>query len=424
MKEELEFARKKVRNYYKETEGQNRKLIQLNEELGLKNIELEKANNKAHESEKLKSTFLANVSHEIRTPLNGILGFIQLIKQAKYVPEKIDEYFEIITYSGNQLMQTIDSILDISKLESGQLELNLSKCNIDEIFDDLIETNKINEIKHKETEFIVEIKSLSKGNDIFSDQGKIRQVLNIFIQNAYKFTKSGFIKLGVKETNDNLIFYVQDTGIGIDPDKFNIIFESFRQIDENRSRQYGGVGLGLSIAKGLVQLLNGEIWLKSELADNNEKQGGTTFYFSIPYQIQDDDEFNKSMNLNKVETLNWSARKILIVEDDKFSAEYLTEVLSATKVKLYYANNGNDAVTKAKQYPDLDLILMDIQLPGISGDKATQAIREFNKEIPIVAQTAHAMINDKENYITAGCTDYISKPIAVNELYSILCKYI
>jgi signal transduction histidine kinase/CheY-like chemotaxis protein len=425
-RQDLEQARVKVRNYYQELDSQNKKLKILNAELEAKNNELEQANQKANESEELKSHFLANISHEIRTPLNGILGFTQLIKQAKYMPEKMDEYFDIISFSGNQLMQTIDNILDISKLRTGQLEVKSEMCNLIELVEDVYDFNKTIDLNSKHLDFSIETGALSKGKFVYTDQSKLKQILNILVQNAFKFTKKGSVTIGIREFNDQVMFYVQDTGIGISPEKYKIIFDSFRQADQKSTREFGGVGLGLSIAKGLVKILNGEIWLESKLPDHkNAKNGGTTFYFSIPYCTEYNNEKHKKiMDLNKIETLDWSSKIILIVEDDTFSAEYLSEAISVTGAKLYHAQNGNDAVLKAKEMPDLDLILMDIQLPGLSGDKATRAIREFNPEIPIIAQTAHAMINDRENYINAGCTDYISKPIAVNELFSILCKYL
>ena len=425
-RQDLEQARVKVRNYYQELDSQNKKLKILNAELEAKNNQLEQANQKANESEELKSHFLANISHEIRTPLNGILGFTQLIKQAKYMPEKMDEYFDIISFSGNQLMQTIDNILDISKLRTGQLEVKPEMCNIIELVEDVYVLNKTSDLNSKQLDFNTEIGVLSKGKFLYTDQSKLKQIINLLVQNAFKFTKKGSVTLGLRESGDQVLFYVQDTGIGISPEKYKIIFDSFRQADQKSTREFGGVGLGLSIAKGLVNILNGEIWLESELPDHkNAKNGGTTFYISIPYCTENNNEKqNKTMDLNKIETLDWSSKVILIVEDDTFSAEYLSEAISVTGAKLYHAQNGNDAILKAKEMPDLDLILMDIQLPGLSGDKATKAIREFNPEIPIIAQTAHAMINDRENYINAGCTDYISKPIAVNELFSILCKYL
>lgn len=419
VQDELEIARKKVREYYTELDNQNKLLVKLNEDLKTTNDYLATANRKADESEILKSNFLANISHEIRTPLNGILGFIQLLKQTDNSSGKIDDYIEIINFSGMQLLSTINSILDISKIESGQLTINLSPCSARKIFDDLSQVFQFEMVKNEQIDFVTEIENKFEDKTFFSDESKLKQIINVLLQNAYKFTRKGVIKLGAKLIDDFVLFYVSDSGIGIKQDKFNIIFNSFRQSDESNTRKYGGIGLGLSIAKGLVELLSGEIWLDSELGK------GTTFYFKVPYLLnENNNKIVKAMDLNSIETLDWSSRKILIVEDDLFSAEYLAEALEITKVKIVFAKNGIEAVEKVHNEPDIDLILMDIQLPGLSGDKAAAKIREFNSEIPIIAQTAHAMLNDKDSYIKAGCTDYISKPISINELFSVLCKYL
>lgn len=421
----LEKVHERLNVYSSKIEKQNKELQKLNSELKLKNEQLLANSDIKDESERLKANFLANISHEIRTPLNGILGFAQLIKSAKYSYEKIHEYIDIISYSSNLLMGTIDNILDISKLQSGEMDLHITKVNIKEMFGNVSEYNKLSLDKRENIALKLKLSELSKGFELFTDEKKLKQIINVLIHNAYKFTNQGYIELGVYEKDEQVIFYVKDTGVGIERDMFNIIFKNFRQIDESSTREYGGIGLGLSIAKGLVNLLGGEIWLDSTVRANENINGGTTFYFSIPYKTDQDNEKTKRiMDLDKIEKIDWSSKKILIVEDDDFSIEYLTEALEYTNVELVYAKTGNDAVDKVKNIPDLDVILMDIQLPGLSGDKATRAIREFNIEIPIIAQTAHAMVNDKENYLQAGCTDYISKPIAVKDLFSILCKYI
>lgn len=420
VQEDLELAREKIRLFYKKVESQNSRLKAVNEILECKNIKLEKANKKARESDKLKSVFLANISHEIRTPLNGILGFSQLLTKTTCPSDVMREYADLISNCGDDLLQIINNIMDMSKIETSQLKLNYSNCNIMDILNDVYNHNK-KHIKDPEN-LLFKINEVSVPDDkkVYCDAAKVNQILNILINNAIKFTAKGFIKIGCKEKDDNkLLFYVSDSGIGIKKESCNLIFERFRQSDESDVRKYRGAGLGLAIAKGLVEIMNGEIWFESELGN------GTTFYFTIPYQHNGyKEKLNIKMDINKIDLIDWSKRKILIVEDDPYSIEYLTEVLSETKVHIEIAKNGNDALKKAKENCDLDLILMDIQLPGISGDEVTTLIRKFNQDIPIIAQTAHAMVNDKKKYIKAGCTDYLPKPILIDELFSVLCRYI
>ncbi|MCD4834143.1 MAG: PAS domain S-box protein [Bacteroidales bacterium] len=416
----LKMKNKQLQATKEELSATNDEFILLNKILKERNRELTIAKQKAEESDRLKSVFLANISHEIRTPLNGILGFSQLLTKTTCTSDVMREYADLISNCGDDLLQIINNIMDMSKIETSQLKLNYSNCNIMDILNDVYNHNK-RHIKDPEN-LLFKINEVSVPDDkkVYCDGAKVNQILSILINNAIKFTAKGFIKIGCKEKDDNkLLFYVSDSGIGIKKESCNLIFERFRQSDESDVRKYGGAGLGLAIAKGLVEIMNGEIWFESELGN------GTTFYFTIPYQPdRHQEKLNIKMDINKIDLIDWSKIKILIVEDDPYSIEYLTEVLSETKVHIEIAKNGNDALKKAKENSDLDLILMDIQLPGISGDEVTTLIREFNQNIPIIAQTAHAMVNDKKNYIKAGCTDYISKPILIDELFSVLCKYI
>ncbi len=419
IKDDLEIARKKVREYYKEIDNQNKKLLELNKLLNLKNVQLELTKEKAQESERLKSAFLSNVSHELRTPLNGILGFTQLIKQPNYSLENIKDYLEIIHQSGNNLLDAINSILDISKIESNQLSVHLHDCNVKKIISDCVLNYKKKEFELKRVQLKTQTINLSDDLSFLCDEDKLKQILDILIGNAIKFTKKGEISTGASIEDNNIIFFVKDTGIGIESEKFESIFENFIQADDTNTREFGGIGLGLPIAKGLVNILNGDIWLESEPGK------GSTFYIKIPYVLnKNKTEKENHMDLKKINNLDWSSKKILIVEDDIFSAEYLAEALGITNVNIIFAKNGNEAIKMVRENPDIDVILMDIQLPDLSGDKATSIIRESNVDIPIIAQTAHAMINDKDNYINAGCTDYISKPISINELFTVISKYI
>ncbi len=416
---DLAKAREKIRMFYNEIEKQNSKLKTANKNLEYKNKKLKKANEKALESDRLKSVFLANISHEIRTPLNGILGFSQLLTKSNSSTETKEEYAELIAKCGDDLLHIVNNVLDISRIETNQLTLNCNLCNINEILDDLYEKNR-DYIDHRDDVLLIcEKTNDAKLNKIWCDGKKVFTIFNILVKNSIKFTNKGYIKFGYKGLKDNnLHFFVEDTGLGIKKENYRIIFERFRQVDESNTRRYGGAGLGLAIAKGFIELMKGQIWVESE---HNK---GTVFHFTIPYQTKSSNEnLTEEMDINKISQIDWSKKEILIVEDDIYSLEYLTELLSDTNIKIKTAQNGTEALDIVKESEKLDLILMDIQLPGISGDKVTQKIREFNKDIPVIAQTAHAMVNDKENYIKAGCTDYLSKPINISELFSVLHKY-
>lgn len=419
IKDDLEIARRKVRQYYSEIDHQNKELLKLNKELKTKNEQLEIAKEKALESERLKSAFLSNVSHELRTPLNGILGFTQLIKQPNTNVESLREYLEIIHQSGNNLLDAINSILDISKIESNQLSINLHEFELKKIILDSVIKNKAEGLKQSEVAMITQTDALPDHFKLVCDEYKVRQILDILIRNAIKFTRKGEIRVGAYLEKEDIVIFVKDTGIGIESQKFESIFENFIQGDDTNTREFGGIGLGLPIAKGLIKILNGDIWLESEVGK------GSTFYFKIPYiKNSTKTEKEKHMDFKEINNLDWSSKKILIVEDDSYSAEYLAEALSITNVKIIFANNGKKAIEMVKEHPDINVVLMDIQLPDLSGDKATSIIRESNVDIPIIAQTAHAMVNDKESYLSAGCTDYIAKPISVKELFTLLNKYL
>lgn len=401
---------------------QNEDYLALNEELTESNIRIQHVNQevieakeKAEESDRLKTAFLQNMSHEIRTPMNAIMGFSSLMMENYNNKSKLEKFSEIINQRCNDLLDIINDILDIAKIESGQLQVNPEECHIGKLFDELTEFFSEYKSKIGKQHIILSLHDECLQNEkiIIIDKVKLKQILINLINNAFKFTESGKIEGGCKyDENHHLLFYVSDTGIGIPKDKHTVVFERFSQLNENAKKNNGGTGLGLPIVKGLVHLLGGEIFLESE-------QGvGSTFSFTISYETANGSEKPVSQaeipDLKKV-----GERTILIVEDDIYNAEYLKEILTRYKVKVLHAETGKEAV-RVIQSQRVDLVLMDIRLPDIDGYEATRQILKYNPYLKILAQTAYASPDERHNALNAGCKDYISKPINKEVLLSMI----
>lgn len=361
------------------------------------------------ESDRLKSIFLENLSHEIRTPMNAIHGFSQLIKINQSV-DKMQQYVDVIYTNSRKLLNIIDDIVEISMIETNQLQIKQDISDLNTILTDcyaIIEQEK-NEmqkdhIKLKQPNRIDDNKAL-----VFIDSNRIIQIFRKLLINALIYTEKGFVEFGVYQIDKNKIeFYVKDSGIGISDDKSNIIFERFRQIDEGSTRKYGGTGLGLSIAKELVNKMGGDIYFKSKL------NAGSAFFFTIPYKSANAAKHHYTI---KDYTKIIGNKKVLIVEDEYSNYLYLKEILEDVNAKVYLAENGEQAIKKCQTLGEIDCILMDIQLPGMNGFDVTKKIREKFHSIPIIAQTAHALEDDKIEAYNAGCDVHLSKPIDFNEL--------
>ncbi|MBL6963914.1 MAG: PAS domain S-box protein [Bacteroidetes bacterium] len=383
---------------------------------------LQLAKLKAEESDRLKTAFLANMSHEIRTPMNAILGFSNLLTDPSLSIEEIYEYVNIINQRGNDLLQIISDIIDISRIEAGDVRMTMEKVSINHFLRELHASfHKILEFNDKgHVQLLLEVSELPDEAVIEADPVRLKQVFENLLQNSIKFTKEGHIKIGYKKGNHEIAFYVEDTGIGIDKNKQNIVFDRFRQANDTHTRDFGGTGLGLAISKNIVDLLGGEMTLESDIGK------GTTFFFTIPYsnELTDDAIDLMSDDENLYYQLDLSNKKILIVEDVSSNYIFLESVLKRFNASILWAQDGLKAIEAVKKINDIDLILMDIRMPGINGYYATEKIREFNAEIPIIAQTAYALSDDREKSISAGCNDYLSKPINLEELKNVLIKYI
>lgn len=389
------------------------------------NIQLNIAKNKAEKSDKLKSAFLSNMSHEIRTPMNAIIGFSELLKEVNTTDETKNEYIDIITNKGNLLLNIINDIIDISKIEADELEINNQTINVSQLIDELILAfRKTIENTNKSAVQLKVIKPESnKELAVFCDPYRLKQILSNLIDNAIKFTHEGLVEISYSVVDlaaiKNLKVEVKDTGIGIADDKLDIIFNRFRQINESHTREFGGTGLGLSISQKLVELLGGEIGVNSEIGK------GSTFYFTIP-NINGEPAINpdETIELNKSDNFRWENKTILIVEDDEASFKLLSKYLKNTGAKILHAINGKESVDICVTNPNINLVLMDIQLPDLNGYDATQLIKKQRINLPIIAQTAYALAGEQEKCLKAGCSDYISKPIDSNVLLPLINKYL
>ena len=371
--------------------------------------ELIKAKEEAEESNKLKTAFLANMSHEIRTPMNSINGFSELLRNTEQPIETQNKYLDIIYKSSNQLLNIINNILDISKLEVGQAKLSEKDYDINQIIFDSLQSFNPDVFNDQEIELKTNLSLEGVESIIKCDGPRLQQVITNLIQNALKFTNKGFIEIGYELVDENIQFHVKDTGLGISPQNIKLIFERFGQAEEGYSRNFQGAGLGLPICKGFVELMGGKIWVESEF------NKGSIFYFTIPNKPSFPSSISKTRKATNAQ-YNWKGKKILLVEDETFSQNFMETILLPLGPKIIYAGDGFEAMDKVRQNPDIDVILMDIRLPGIDGIEATKKIRLLGFTKPIIAQTANALPEDKKLCLSAGCNEFVAKPIARLEL--------
>jgi len=379
--------------------------------------DLVQAKEKAEESDRLKSSFLANMSHEIRTPMNGIMGFAELLKEPNLSGDEQQEYIHIIQKSGTRMLNIINDIISISKVESGQMDVYITDTNINKQIDYLYTFFKP-EAEQKGLQLFFKKPLSSKEATLKTDKEKVYAILTNLVKNAIKFTPAGSIEFGYERKDKFLEFFVKDTGPGILEEQRKFIFERFRQGSESLNRNYEGAGLGLTISKAFVEMLGGEIWVKSS------EGKGSEFYFTIPYTVKTNEK-KRSRNTVSVDEAEYPIKKlkILIAEDDKISSVLLGKVVRNFSKEVLIVKNGIEAVEACCDNPDIDLILMDIKMPLLDGYEATRLIRKFNTDVVIIAQSAFALTGDQDKAITAGCNDYLTKPIIRKELMDHLNKY-
>ena len=377
--------------------------------------ELEIAKLRAEEADHLKSAFLANMSHEIRTPLNAIIGFSGLMADYSLDKESVTRFVDIIQVNGKQLLTIIDDVLLISKLQVNQIKIQTAVIDLDQLLGKLNQqfSRELDILKEKEIQLKI-VKNTGGSVKIETDRDKLYTIFSKLIRNAIKFTNQGKIEFGFEIGSDTKItFFVKDSGVGISREKKELIFQKFRQIDDSTTREYGGTGLGLSIVKGLIDLLKGKLWLRSELNQ------GTEFYFSLPLTSI---EFENPKSEEEEPEINWSDKKVLIVDDVPESLFLLNEILKHTHIKIFKANTAHQAIKQFSDNPDINLILMDIQLPEMSGLEAVSLIRKMNQKVPVIMQTAFGQDGYEQKSMEAGCNDIVFKPINPGILISKMNK--
>jgi signal transduction histidine kinase len=423
--------RKKAEENLKESElmlkKQNDEYLALNNELTESNEQILKINeeltvekDKAQESERLKTVFLHNMTHEIRTPMNAIIGFAELMTLDFDNKDKLLEYAEIINHRCEDLLEIINDILEISKIEAGQMPVHLEEIDINELLTGIYAIFDTHKKKNDKLHINFEVLPLESQyqSKIITDKVKLKQILTNLISNAFKFTMEGKISVSCELNSENIIsFRISDTGIGIENDKIPLIFERFMQLDNSSTRPFGGTGLGLSIVKGLLNLLGGEISVTSEPLE------GSTFQFSLPCKTSSATK-EKSKQTEEFKQPMFKNKKVLIVEDDLYNAQYLKELLNNLEMELSVVQNGESAVNLVKSGNYFDIVLMDIRLLGMDGFVATKKLKNINPKIKIIAQTAYASQDDKLKALEAGCIDYITKPIKRQLLLSILSMHL
>ncbi|MGX7668294.1 ATP-binding protein [Flavobacterium pedocola] len=384
-------------------------------------VQLEIAKEKAEESNRLKASFLTNLSHEIRTPMNAIVGFTDLLKNKDLTEEERNEYIEVIGQSGANLVSIIDDLIEMSRIDSKLIAPNYSSVNLENCVHELYKSIKITIPAEKSIDFKLTECTLPLTQNIITDEIKLKQIIINLITNAIKFTDDGFVSFGycLNKEAKSIEFKIEDTGLGIDEKHHGIIFDRFKRVEGDYSIKVGGLGLGLSISKAYVEMLGGEIELvKSKLGK------GSIFRFTIPYKP--DESQNKEVKIKETVELDDSDgnETILVAEDDNINFLLLEKIMKLKHYKIIRAKNGEEAILMANTNKKIDLILMDIKMPVMSGYDATLVIRETDKGIPIIAQTAYSTLEEVNDIMKAGFTDYISKPINKEYLFELLRKHL
>lgn len=381
---------------------------------------LREAKEKAEESDRLKTAFLSNMSHEIRTPMNAIVGFSELLNDTEIGAKEKSEFIAQINLGADNLMHLIDDIIDIAKIEAGQIKINKRVCDLRQLVDEQIIMFRQNmeRMDKAHLELRLEWKLPSREVALRTDPFRIKQIISNLLNNAIKFTEKGHVELVIDSKDEFLVFRVRDTGIGIEEDKRKIIFERFMQGHQSKKKLYGGTGLGLAISKNLAELLGGQIGVES---NNGE---GSEFWFTLPYDTESVD-LHPGDNGSIVPGTSWKGKMILVAEDDSSNFNLISEVLKPTEAEILWAKDGRETIDIFNKHgKKLSLVLMDIRMPEMDGYECTRIIKKKNPLMPVIAQTAYAMSGEMEQSREAGCDDFVSKPLHVNKLIETLGLYL
>ena len=374
-------------------------------------VKIRNAEQKAIESDRLKTAFLQNISHEIRTPMNSIVGFSELLKDKNLSESEKDQYLEMISKSSDQLLNIVNEVLDISLIETGNLSVNLKRVQLNNLMKEIYLSYK--HLINKEISLTMSTGLSDSLSLILTDVIKIRQVISNLLNNAVKFTDKGHIGFGYTLEDNELQFFIEDTGIGIPVDFHDKVFERFLKVGIDDQRLYEGVGLGLAICKGNIDLLKGRIWMESEPGK------GSKFFFTIPYKpiYEEEPAMLKNPDISTLNNLT-----ILVAEDDDINYLYIKEILRGSGAEILHALNGREAVEMCQKNDRIGIVLIDIKMPVMNGYEAIKKIREFRPNLPIIAQTAFALSNEMLKAFNAGSNDYISKPFTKEQLLAIVSK--
>lgn len=379
--------------------------------------EILKAKEKAEMSDRIKSHFLTNLSYELRTPMNAILGFTELLNVEDLSKEQKLDYYNIIRSKGTTLLAKIDEVIELSKFETGNISINKTEFSLYPLLNELYEQFKLklHQLSKDHIKLVLKLPEGHINEVIFTDPGRLQQMLSNLLNNAIQYTESGEIEFGYRKSGKFFKFYVSDTGIGINEEDQGIIFNRFHVIEDTSSRKKTGTGLNLTITKHIVELLGGKIKVKSEI------NTGSKFQISIPIEWSK----RKKTDMREFEDLNqtnWKDRVFIIAEDEELNYKFLEAVLSKTQAKILRAKTGIEAVELCKNISKIDLVLMDIKMPQMNGYVASQEIKKFRPSVPIIAQTAFATQDEIFKCKQAGCDDVITKPIDIGELMQMISE--
>jgi signal transduction histidine kinase len=395
--------------------------------------ELNSAKEKAEESERLKTSFLENMSHEIRTPMNVIMGFASLLEFHDVNDEDKKKFISHINKNCQLLLRLIDDILDMSKLQAGQMELIKNEFSVNQVLQSIYKMmlKDRDELGLEDVKVELVLEPGNKDYILYSDSARFIQVLTNLLSNAFKYTEKGSIRFGYNTLYQSdfedepymLQFFVEDTGIGIPPEKSEYIFDWFNKIEDDTSKLYRGAGLGLYISKQLVTMMGGRIWF------NSRPKEGSTFCFTMPYFNISDTKKRKtkkeqSRQKDLIQKFDWSNKTILIVEDEQSNIIYLSEIIRRTRATILEARNGRKAIKIVEENETVSLVLMDIMMPEVDGYEATRRIKSLRPQLPIIAQTAYSNSREQEKSLEAGCDGYISKPYNPPELLSLINNFL